>query len=266
MMNLYFSKYKPDIVFHAAALKHVNLQEENIRECLLTNFFGTQNILSLLDKYSVDKFLLISTDKAVEPSNNMGLSKRMAELLVSHYSNSSKTKMSIVRFGNVIGSSGSVLIHFSELIKNREDITVTHPKVKRYFMSIEEACYLVINSINEVKNSYQIFMINMGEEILIDQIAKTLIRINGLKLGRDININYSKLSKGEKISEKLNYSFEQKKVLDSNKIIRLDSSKTINHRTFDRFISELHEMIYKIDKTSNSSIVAHLKKYFKGLV
>ena len=266
MMNLYFSKYKPDIVFHAAALKHVNLQEENIRECLLTNFFGTQNILSLLDKYSVDKFLFISTDKAVEPSNNMGLSKRMAELLVSHYSNSSKTKMSIVRFGNVIGSSGSVLIHFSELIKNREDITVTHPKAKRYFMSIEEACYLVINSVNEVKNNYQIFMINMGEEILIDEIAKTLIRINGLKLGRDININYSKLSKGEKISEKLNYRFEQTKVLDSNKIIRLDSSKTINHRTFDRFISELHEMIYKIDKTSNSSIVAHLKKYFKGLV
>jgi FlaA1/EpsC-like NDP-sugar epimerase len=266
MMNLYFSKYKPDIVFHAAALKHVNLQEDNIRECLLTNFFGTQNILSIANKYSVDNFVLISTDKAVEPSNNMGLSKRMAELLVSYYSNSSKTKMSIVRFGNVIGSSGSVLVHFSKLIKNREDITVTHPQVKRYFMSIEEACYLVINSINEVKNNYQVFMLDMGEEILINEIAKTLIKINGLELGRDININYSKLSTGEKISEKLNYSFEEKKVLDNNKIIRLDSSKAINSQTFGSFISELHKIIYKDDQTSNKSIVAHLKKYFKELI
>jgi len=266
MMNLYFNKYKPDIVFHAAALKHVNLQEDNIRDCLLTNFFGTQNILSIANKYSVDKFVLISTDKAVEPSNNMGLSKRMAELLVSYYSSFSKTKMSIVRFGNVIGSSGSVLIRFSKLIKNREDITVTHPEVKRYFMSIEEACYLVISSINEVKNNYQVFMIDMGKEILIDEIAKTLIKINGLELGKDININYSKLSKGEKISEKLNYSFEQKKVLDNNKIIKLESSKNINYQTFDRFISELHKMVYVVDETSNNTIVAHLEKYFKGLI
>jgi len=109
-------------------------------------------------------------------------------------------------------------------------------------------------------------MIDMGEEILIDEIAKTLIKINGLELGKDININYSKLSKGEKLSEKLNYSFEQKKVLDNNKIIKLESSKNINSQTFERFISELHKMIYVLDGTSNKTIVAHLEKYFKGLI
>ena len=158
MMDFYFQKYKPEIVFHAAALKHLNLQENNLRDCLITNFFGTENILKLVKKYSVNNFVLISTDKAVEPSNNMGLSKRMAEFIVYYYADILKTKMSVVRFGNVIGSSGSVLNYFSSLIKSKKNITITDPKVSRFFMSIEEACYLVLHSIINTKKNFQIFI------------------------------------------------------------------------------------------------------------
>jgi len=243
MMNFYFKKYKPDIVFHAAALKHVNLQEADLRNSILTNFFGTDNILQISIKYNVENFVLISTDKAVEPSNNMGLSKRLAELLAINSALNSFTKISIVRFGNVIGSSGSVLNHFSDLIKKRQDIVITDKKVKRFFMSIEEACYLVLESINNSNKDCQIFMIDMGKEILIKDIAEKLINLNGLKVNKDINIVFGKLKKGEKISEKLNYTFEKPINTNIDKLIYLDTN--IDIEDFKNFQESLEKIIYK---------------------
>lgn len=250
MMKLYFSKYNPDIVFHAAALKHVNLQEHDIRNALLTNFFGTDNILELSTENNVKNFVLISTDKAVEPSNNMGLSKRLAELLAMDYAKKSSSKISIVRFGNVIGSSGSVLNHFSDLIKKKQEIIITDKKVKRFFMSISEACYLVLESINNINNDYQIFMIDMGEEILIYDIAKKLIQLNGYKVNKDIKINFGMLKKGEKISEKLNYNFESISTTNTKKLLALSGNYPHQLINFDQFKKNLKAIIYDVNKSS----------------
>ena len=265
MMDYFFSTYGPDIVFHAAALKHVNIQEKNIRDCLLTNVFGTNNILKLSIKYNTSNFVLISTDKAVEPSNYMGLSKRIAEILVEFHSSQANVKMSSVRFGNVIGSSGSVLNHFTSLIKNKKDIVVTHPKVSRFFMSIKEACYLVLLSIQNSENKHQVFMLDMGEEILIKDIAEKLIQLNGLVVDKDIKILYSQLEKGEKLSEKLNYEFEQSFDTEVSKLIRLDSNKKIEEYKIHDFMKDLSNLVYS-KKASNDEIAKFINEVMKGLV
>ncbi len=265
MMDYFFSTYSPDIVFHAAALKHVNIQEKNIRDCLLTNVFGTNNILELSIKYNISNFVLISTDKAVEPSNYMGLSKRIAEILVEFHSSKANVNMTSVRFGNVIGSSGSVLNHFTSLIKNKKDIIVTHPKVSRFFMSIKEACYLVLLSIKNSQNNHQVFMLDMGEEILIKDIAEKLIQLNGLEVDKDIKIIYSQLEKGEKLSEKLNYEFEQRFDTEVPKLITLDSSKKIEEDKIKDFMKDLSDLVYS-KKASNEKIAEFINLAMKGLV
>ncbi len=265
LMELYFNKFKPTIVFHAAALKHVNLQENDIRNTLLTNFYGTENILDCSEKIGVKNFVLISTDKAVEPSNNMGLSKRLAELLLSERFDHTKINLSIVRFGNVVGSSGSVLNLFSDLIREKKDLFITHPKVKRFFMSIEEACYLVIQSIKINSSKSNICMIDMGNEIFIKDIAETLIQLNNLVPNKDINIKYGKLRKGEKLSEKLEYSFEKRINTDVNKLVFLESLNTFKKCELENFKIELLKMIYnknikssEIESFINKSLIKHL--------
>ena len=243
-MKIYFKKFKPDIVFLAAALKHVNLQEDDIRNTLLTNFYGTENILDCSENIGVKDFVLISTDKAVEPSNNMGLSKRLAELLLSERFDNKKINLSIVRFGNVVGSSGSVLNLFSDLIKEKKDLLITHPKVKRFFMSIEEACYLVIQSIAINSKKSNICMIDMGNEIFIKDIAETLIHLNNLVPNKDINIKYGKLRKGEKLSEKLEYSFEKRINTNVDKLVVLESLNTVKKSELKKLKIELLKMIY----------------------
>ena len=265
MMNFYFDKYKPDIVFHAAALKHVNLQESDIRNSLLTNFYGTDNILNLSIEHKIENFVLISTDKAVEPSNNMGLSKRLAELLAINYSSKSASKISIVRFGNVIGSSGSVLNHFADLIKNKQDIVVTDKNVKRFFMSIREACYLVLESINNSNKNCQIFMIDMGEEILIHEIAKKLINLNGLKVNEDVNILFGQLKKGEKISEKLNYNFERISKTKTKKLLALSFDYGSELTNFHLFKNNLKDLLYNRD-ISSRKIELMIKEECKNLI
>jgi FlaA1/EpsC-like NDP-sugar epimerase len=265
LMELYFNKFKPTIVFHAAALKHVNLQENDIRNTLLTNFYGTENILDCSENIGVKNFVLISTDKAVEPSNNMGLSKRLAELLLSERFDDTKINLSIVRFGNVVGSSGSVLNLFSDLIREKKDLLITHPKVKRFFMSIEEACYLVIQSIKINSSKSNICMIDMGNEIFIKDIAETLIQLNNLVPNKDINIKYSKLRKGEKLSEKLEYSFEKRINTDVDKLVFLESLNTFKECELENFKIELLKMIYnkniksaEIESFINKSLIKHL--------
>lgn len=265
MMDYFFNTFRPDIVFHAAALKHVNIQEKNIRDCLLTNVFGTNNVLELSIKYNISNFVLISTDKAVEPSNYMGLSKRIAEILVEFHSNQANVKMSSVRFGNVIGSSGSVLNHFTSLIKNKKDIVITHRKVARFFMSIKEACYLVLLCIKNSQNNHQVFMLDMGEEILIKDIAEKLIQLNGLVVNKDIKILYSQLEKGEKLSEKLNYAFERSFDTRVSKLIRLDSNKKIEKYEILDFMNDLSNLVYS-KKASNDKIAKFINKAMKGLV
>jgi len=265
MMDYFFKKYKPDIVFHAAALKHVNIQEKNIRDCLLTNVYGTNNILELSIKHQISNFVLISTDKAVEPSNYMGLSKRIAEILVHFHSHQANIKMSSVRFGNVIGSSGSVLNYFTNLIKDKKDIIVTHPKVARFFMSIKEACYLVLLSVKNSQKNHQVFMLDMGEEILIKDIAEKLIQLNGLIVGKDIKVLFSKLEKGEKLSEKLNYQFEKSFNTEVSKLIRLDSQKEIKAESIKKFMDDLSKLVYS-QNTSDSEIASFIDKSLKGLI
>lgn len=265
MMDYFFNKYKPDIVFHAAALKHLNIQEKNIRDCLLTNVYGTNNILELSKKYEINNFVLISTDKAVEPSCYMGLSKRVAEILVHFHSHQANVNMSSVRFGNVIGSSGSVLNHFTKLISQRKNITVTHPKVSRFFMSIKEACYLVLLSVKNSQENHQVFMLDMGDEIYIKDIAEKLIQLNGLVVGEDIKILYSQLEKGEKLSEKLNYKFEQSFDTEISKLIRLDSNKEIANQSIEIFMKNLSKLIYN-KEVVDSEIANYIDTTLEGLV
>lgn len=200
-----FSEEKPDIVFHAAAHKHVPLMEWNECEALQNNILGTENVLSLSAEYNVQKFILVSSDKAVRPTNVMGATKRLCELITSYYHDKKKLNTAAVRFGNVLGSRGSVIPLFMEQIEKGGPVTVTHPDVTRYFMSIPEASLLVINSA-AISAGGEIFVLDMGEQYKIDDIARRMIELYGFTPGRDIKIEYTGLRPGEKMYEELFYN------------------------------------------------------------
>jgi len=193
-----FSRYKPDIVIHAAAYKHVPLCEENIQEAINNNVLGTKNVIDLSIKYEVSKVVLISTDKAVRPTNVMGTTKRICELY-AHAIPSHKTEIAAVRFGNVLGSSGSVIPKFKTQIEKGEAITVTHPEITRYFMMIPEACQLVLQAASIAKGR-ELFILDMGEPIKIVDLANKMIELSGRD---DIDIVFSGLRPGEKLYEEL---------------------------------------------------------------
>jgi len=193
-----FAKYKPDIVVHAAAYKHVPMVEENISSGILNNIIGTKTCIDLAVKYEVEKFVLISTDKAVRPTNVMGTTKRICELYAQN-KNSIKTEIVAVRFGNVLGSSGSVIPKFKEQIKNGQNITVTHPDITRYFMLIPEACELVLQA-GSLGKGGEIFILDMGKPVKIVDLAQKLIDLSGAE---DISIEFSGLRPGEKLYEEL---------------------------------------------------------------
>ena len=204
-----FDKYRPNVVFHAAAYKHVPLMESNPVEAVQANVFGTKNVVDASIRYNIEKFVMISTDKAVNPTNVMGASKRIAEIYVQTVGKEiaekrmpGKTKFITTRFGNVLGSNGSVIPLFKEQIAKGGPVTVTDPRIIRYFMTISEACSLVLEAATMGEGN-DIFVFDMGEPVKIDDLAKKMISLAGLQLGKDIEIKYVGLRPGEKLYEEL---------------------------------------------------------------
>ena len=199
LLDKTFEKYKPDIVIHAAAYKHVPLVEDNIGEAIINNIVGTKNTIDCAIKYDVKKFVLISTDKAVRPTNVMGTTKRICELYAQNINTPQNTEIVAVRFGNVLGSSGSVIPKFKAQIEAGKNITVTHPDITRYFMLIPEACELVLQA-GSIGNGGEIFILDMGKPIKIVDLAKKMIELSGRS---EIQIEFSGLRPGEKLYEEL---------------------------------------------------------------
>ncbi len=244
-----FEKEKPDIVFHAAAHKHVPLMEVSPMEAVKNNVFGTFNTAMAAMKSGVDRFILISTDKAVNPTNIMGATKRACEMVICYFASlNSNTTYAAVRFGNVLGSNGSVIPLFKKQIENKQDVTVTDPNIIRYFMTIPEAAQLVLTAGAMAKGG-EIFVLDMGKPVKIYDLACKMISLAGLTLGKDIDIKIVGLRPGEKLYEELLMSEEGLKTTTNRKIF-IGNSVSIDFELFLTRLKELREYAYSADVTN----------------
>ena len=241
-VNSVFEKYRPDIVYHAAAHKHVPLMEDSPNEASKNNVFGTYKVALAADRYKTSKFVLISTDKAVNPTNIMGASKRMCEMIIQVFNNRSKTEYVAVRFGNVLGSNGSVIPLFRKQIEEGGPVTVTHPDIIRYFMTIPEAVSLVLQAGASAKGG-EIFVLDMGKPVKIADLARNMIRLSGLKEGVDIEIKYTGLRPGEKLYEELLMEEEGLKGTE-NELIHIGRPLEFQEEEFLKDLEELYQEAY----------------------
>ena len=259
-MKLMMDTYRPDIVFHAAAYKHVPLMEDNPTECIQTNVMGTKNMADLAVKYNVSRFVMVSTDKAVNPTNVMGASKRIAEIYVQSLNkkmfseNKNSTKFITTRFGNVLGSNGSVIPYFKRQIENGGPVTVTHPEIIRYFMTIPEACLLVLEA-GTAGNGGEIFIFDMGEPVKILNLAKKMIMLAGFKPEVDIPIVFTGLRPGEKLYEELLNKKEITKETHHPKIM----VATVREYDYDEVSVKIDELINYSYRGKNYLTVSQMK-------
>ncbi|MCM0718340.1 polysaccharide biosynthesis protein [Parabacteroides sp. W1-Q-101] len=251
-LDYVFRTWHPHIVFHAAAYKHVPLMEENPCEAVRVNVYGTRLVADAAVKYGVEKFVMISTDKAVNPTNIMGCSKRLAEIYVQSLSLAiikgevqGSTKFITTRFGNVLGSNGSVIPRFREQINNGGPVTVTHPEIIRYFMTIPEACRLVLEA-GTMGNGGEIFVFDMGQPVKIADLAQRMIELSGMKVGKDIEIEYTGLRPGEKLYEELLSHKENTKETLHEKI-RIADVREYNYQDVEGCIEILSKLSLNVE-------------------
>jgi FlaA1/EpsC-like NDP-sugar epimerase len=248
-------KEKPDIIFHTAALKHVPLLEENPQEAIKTNVLGTLNLVQLAKEYSIKKFIFISSDKAIKPTSIMGASKRIGEMICQYYKKHTNSIFVSVRFGNVLGSSGSVIPIFKEQIERGGPVTVTDPNMKRFFMSIDQACELLISTMEIAQQEDDIFFLNMGEPINIYELAKYMILSYGKMPEKDIEIKITGLRPGEKLYEEI---YDKKD--ESIKPTTIEGiQKVVLNGVPENLFDILNQLFYAKDTES-------IKKYIKQLI
>ena len=252
-----FSSFRPDVVFHAAAYKHVPMQEEHPWEAILTNIQGTHNLINVSEDYNVNRFVLVSTDKAVNPTNIMGATKRVAEKLIQSKSVDSKVKYMAVRFGNVIGSSGSVIPTFQKQIRNGGPITLTDPAMERYFMSISEAAQLILQT-GAMGTGGEIYVLDMGKPVNIKDIAYELIRLSGLEPEKDISIEYIGSRPGEKMFEELKTKEENIVETNHEKIMMMKNGKGYN---WDHILEEVSKIVNTVKSYNTSEIITSLQNF-----
>jgi FlaA1/EpsC-like NDP-sugar epimerase len=248
-----FADFRPQVVFHAAAHKHVPLMESNIEDAVTNNIIGTKNVIQAATAVSSERLVLISTDKAIRPANVMGATKRIAEMLVLEASHRSGHAYSVVRFGNVLGSRGSVVPLFKRQIAHGGPVTVTHPDMKRYFMTIPEAVHLVLQAA-AMGQGGEVFMLNMGQQVRILDLAEDLIRLSGLEPGKDVEIVFTGIRPGEKLSEDLWGDGMEYKKTTHPEISRAEAEETILPDDLDKLVEELHHLACE----SEASAIIHL--------
>ena len=220
-----FEKNRPEVAFHAAAHKHVSLMETNVEEAVMNNVLGTRNITDMAVTFDVQRMVMVSTDKAVHPTSVMGATKRVAEMLVIDTANRTGLPYSVVRFGNVLGSRGSIVPIFKEQIARGGPVTVTHPEMQRYFMTIPEAVHLVLQA-GAMGKGGEAFVLNMGNQIKILSLAEDLIRLSGLEPEKDIEIVFTGIRQGEKLQEELWENRTDIKPTSHSEIMRHESRRT----------------------------------------